>query len=287
MRLVPVALALVLALALTPLWGSGHAQTPEPAPQLETCRAPVLAVERPARAFEAGGSTALLMSIENENGPPVDSVRATLTTTAPPGWTAIPAQRELTMAPSNVTITTLSVTSPNRGSGAGEGNITIFVSFLCTTGEFQRISSANQTIEVSIASFQPPWPLVLTAFSVLAAGVTVLGVRRLRRGIALTTLGDERDVAPGRSVKFTFHIENRRGRPQRLRLDTTGVPAGWAMHLALTDIELEPGEEKTLWAILKAPFHAAPGETVTVGLRLTQAEREIAAAALHARVTGT
>lgn len=291
MRLPPArGLAVALALAALALLGlaaaPAHAQG-EPPPQVEACRPPVLAVEHPARAFEAGGSTALLMAIENENRAPIDSVRATVTTTAPPGWTAIPSQREMTLAPSNVTITTLAVTAPNRGSGASDGNITVFVSFLCTSGEFQRSASASQTLQVSLETFQPPWPLMLSGFAILALGVTVLGVRRLRRGIALTPLGDERDVSPGRSVKFTFHVENRRGKPQRLKLEATGVPEGWALHLALTDVDLEPGEEKTLWAILKAPLHAPPGSDVELTLRLAQGGREVASAPLRARVTGS
>jgi hypothetical protein len=253
-------------------------------PQPEACRAPVLAVQHPPGPFEAGGSMSLRIAVENPNRAPVDSVRATVTTTAPAGWSATPAQRELTLGPQNVSINAMAVTAPNRGSGAGEGNITVLVTFVCSSGDIQTSASAAETIGVTLRAFAPPWPVVLGAFAVLATGVTILGLRRLRRGIAVTTLGDEREVAPGRSVKFTLAVENRRGRPQRLHLRHDGVPEGWAIHLALDTIELEPGEEKLLWAILKAPPHAQHGTEVSVHLRFDAAGREVAAATLRACV---
>jgi len=141
-------------------------------------------------------------------------------------------------------------------------------------------------IAVEIEAFNAPWPLVLGAFAVLAGGVTVLGVRRLRRGVAINAHGKEREVAPGKSVKFTFSVENRRGKPQRLRLVPEGVPEGWTLHMALEGVDLEPGEEKTLWAILKAPFLAQPGQDVTVTLHLEddRGVRDLGHAVLRARV---
>ena len=62
--------------------------------------------------------------------------------------------------------------------------------------------------------------------------------------MAILPLGGEREVAPGRNVKFTFVVENRRGRPQHLDLTASGVPAGWALHLALdrVDFDVRRGE---------------------------------------------
>lgn len=255
------------------------------APQAEACRAPVLAVQQPPGDFDPGSATSLLMAVENPNRAPVASVRATVTTTQPPGWTAVPTQRELTLGPQNVSITSIAITAPNRGSGSGAGNVTVLVTFVCTNGDIQTSASAAETLEVRLRPFQAPWPLVLGAFAVLAGGVTILGLRRLQRGTALVTLGAERAVEPGHNVKFTFLVENRRGKPQRLRLEASGLPENWTIHLALKDVELEPGEEKTLWAILKAPPLAAPGTEVAVQLRL-MGERgaEAASATLHAKV---
>lgn len=271
---------LVLALLLA-LPGAGGQAT-----QSEACRPPVLALQQPPDAFAPGRSMSLLMAIENPNGPPVDTVRATVTTSAPAGWAAIPAQRELTLGPMNVSITALAVTAPNRGSGAVGGNVTVLVTFVCSDEDIQTSASVSDVLTVSLRAFEAPWPVVLGAFLVLAGGVGMLGVRRLRRGVALVPLGDERGVAPGKNVKFTFVVENRRGKPQRLRLASSGVPAGWALHLALEEIDLEPGEEKTLWAIVKAPPHAPPGDVVDVALRLTDVSdgKEAASATLHAKV---
>ena len=252
--------------------------------QPEACRAPVLAVQYPPGPFDAGGSMGLRIAVENPNRAPVDSVRATITTTAPAGWSATPAQRELTLGPQNVSLSAIAITAPNRGSGASGGNVTILVTFVCTSGDIQTSASASETIGVTLRAFSPPWPVVLGAFAILATGVTVLGLRRLRRGVALTAPGGEREVAPGKSVKFTLAVENRRGRPQRLHLLHDGVPEGWALHLALETVELEPGEEKILWAILKAPPQAQHATEVAVQLHLEAAGREVAAATLHARV---
>lgn len=226
------------------------------------------------------------MAIENPNGPPVDNVRASVATTAPPGWTAIPTQRELTLGPSNVSISTLTVTAPNRGSGAASGNITILVTFFCTDGNIQTTAAERVVLPVTLMAFQAPWPLVLTAFALLAGGVGVLAVRRLRRGIAISPRGVDRDITPGRGVKFTFAVENRRGKPQKLRIRSEGVPDGWTIHLALESVDLEPGEEKALWAILKAPITAPPGLDVAVTLHLEDPRggKDAASAVLRARV---
>lgn len=253
--------------------------------QSEACRPPVLAVERPPPYLEPGSTRSLLMAVENPNGPPVDNVRATITTTAPAGWTAVPAQRELTLGSRNSTLFDMAVTAPNRGSGASEGNVTVLVSFVCSSGPFQTTAFASEVLQVTLRPFEAPWPIVLGAFTLLAGGVTVLGLRRLRRGTALIPLGADRDVAPGHNVKFTFVIENRRGKPQRLQLSATGVPEGWTLHLALEKVELEPGEEKTLWAILKAPPLAQAGSEVPIVLHLTgERGAEAASATLHAHV---
>ncbi|HUR69217.1 MAG TPA: hypothetical protein VM370_08220 [Candidatus Thermoplasmatota archaeon] len=272
--------------ALVALLAAGAASAQEPDElQPEACRAPLLEIERPG-GFEPGTSTALLMAVENPNGPPVDNVRATVTTTAPAGWTAIPTQRELTLGPQNTSVTTLVVTAPNRGSGAGGGNVTVLVTFVCTNDDIQTSASSSLSLGVAILAFNAPWPLVLSAFAVLAAGVTVLGIRRFRRGVAINASSQEREVASGKSVKFTFVIENRRGKPQRLRLAPEGVPEGWTLHMALELVDLEPGEEKTLWAILKAPPQAPPGLDVTVTLHLEdeRGARDLGSALLHARV---
>lgn len=271
-------LAILLVLVVAP------AVAQDGGAQAEACRPPVLAVQQPPGAFTPGDAYNLLMAVENPNRAPVESVRATLTTTAPAGWTATPAQRELTLGPQNVSITTLAVTAPNRGSGAGGGNVTILVTFICTSGDIQTSASASESLAVELRAFAPPWPLVLGVFAVLAAGVTILGIRRLQRSVGLVALGDAREVAPGRSVKFTYAVENRRGRPQRLILAASELPPGWTLHLALETLDLEPGEEKNIWIILKAPSQALHGDEVPVRLRLLAGAREVAAADVRARV---
>ena len=253
--------------------------------QGQACQAPILSVQDTPRVLRPGTDYNLLFAIDNPNGPPVDAVRATVTTTAPAGWTAVAAQRDLTLGPKNVSVSALAVTTPNRGTGAAEGNITIVVTFVCTSGDIQTSAFSTETVEVAIEQFQAPWPLVLGGFAILAAGVGVLGVRRLRRGVALSSPAPERAVEPGKSVKFTLLVENRRGKPQSYRLRAEGVPEGWGVHLALADVELEPGEEKHLWAILKAPPHATLGQEVPVALVLADAEgREAARTGLLVRV---
>lgn len=272
--------ALLAALLLGLLMPPAAAQS-----EFRACDRPILEIEEPPPAVPPGETYSLLFAIENPNGESVDAVRATITTTAPAGWTAVPAQRDLTLGPENVSVNALAITAPNRGTGQAEGNITILVTFVCTSGDIQTSAFATRTVPVAIQGFQAPWPVVLGAFAVLAGGVAVLGYRRLRRGVAMGTHVPERPVLPGKSVKFTFVIENRRGKPQSLRLLQQGAPEGWGLHLALTDVELEPGEEKSLWAILKAPALARPGHEVDLLLRLEDAEgREAARMPLRARV---
>lgn len=270
----------VLLLGLLPLAAG------QPPPQLDACRPPLITVQDVPGPFTPGRSAALVFAIENRNGPSVDAVRAAVTTSAPAGWTATPAQRELTIAPNDVAWNALAITAPNRGSGQASGNITLLVTFVCTNGEIQTSASASTGVLVEIQALSVPWPLVLGVFLVLAAGVTALGLRRLRRGVALMARTPERPVEPGKSAKFTVVVENRRGKPQRFTFLAAGVPEGWTAHLALDEVELEPGEEKTLWAILKAPPNAAPGETADVALRLESPKgaRESVATRILARV---
>lgn len=236
--------------------------------QLDACRPPILSFQEVPRPFAPGSSVAIQFAIENPNGPHVDAVRATVTTTAPAGWSATVAQRELTMAPNDWEVDVLALTAPNRGSGQAAGSITLLVTFVCTNGEIQTSASTTQTIDVEISQLSVPWPLVLGAFAVLASGVAILGARRLRRGVSVTVSPEEKPVEPGKSAKFTVTVHNRRGKPQRLTFLATGVPEGWTTHLALEDVELEPGEEKALWVLLKAPPAAIAGTVAEVALRL-------------------
>lgn len=275
--------AVLVAVSLGLLLGALPASAQ--APQAEACRAPVLSVQQAPGVFEPGEAFTLLFAIENPNGPPVEAVRATVTTTAPAGWTAVAAQRDLTLGPRNVTVDVLAITAPTRGTGEPGGNITLHVTFVCTSGDIQTSASARTTVEVQIQGFQAPWPILLGAFALLATGVAFLGFRRLRRSVALLVPQAERPILPGKTTKFVFAVENRRGKPQHLTLVATGVPEGWSLHLALQELDLEPGEEKALWAILKAPPTAEPGTDVPITLRLDgRAAREGASAVLRARV---
>jgi hypothetical protein len=238
------------------------------------------------RSFPPGDAYTLAFAIENPNVAPIDSVRAQIITTAPSGWSVVPAQRELTLGPRNVSFDALTIGAPSRGGGEPAGNITIHVTFVCTTGDTLTASSADAVIPVVLQTFQAPWPVLLTAFSLLAILVAVLGVRRLRRGVAIVPPLVEREVAPGKSVKYTFRVENRRGKPQRFTLLGVGVPEGWSLHLALDEVELEPGEDKSLWAVLKCAPEAQPGAEAAITLRLEspRGAREGTSAILVARV---
>lgn len=256
--------------------------------QDDACRPPVLSFAPAPGPFEPGKSVSYFFGIENANGPPVDVVRATVTTTAPAGWSATAAQRELTLGPRNVSVDVLAITAPNRGAGAPSGNITLLVTFVCTTADIQTSASQSATLEVAIQQFNAPWPIVLGGFLALVVGVSILGIRRLRRGVALIPTPPERPVVPGKSVKFTFLLENRRGKPQKLSFVHGPIPEGWMVHLALDSVELEPGEEKSLWAILRAPPTATPGTDLVVELRLDSPQggpRDGAVATITAKVT--
>jgi hypothetical protein len=276
----------VVALAVVALLAPSLAVGQEAAPAAPpTCRPPLLSLAPAPGPFAPGTSTSLLFAIENTNEPPIEAVHATVTTTNPPGWSATPSQRDVTLGPQNVTIDALAITAPNRGSGQPQGNVTLLVTFVCPQPDVQLSASANATIPVQITQFQAPWPLMVGAFAILAVGVGVLAARRLRRGVGLLPLTPDRAIEPGKSAKFTFNVENRRSKPQRFRVEAAGVPEGWSLHLALEDLELEPGEEKTLWAILRAPPHAKPGEDVAVTLALVApTARESIATRVRAKV---
>jgi hypothetical protein len=278
---------LLLLLALLP----GQAQSAGLQPA-EACRAPQLVPPEPPalEPFEPGGSQRITFAIESRNEATVETVEAVVTTKEPAGWRTTIAPREVTLSSATpFSLTSLEITAPNRGSGAAAGNITLLVTFVCTSGDIATTRSTTRVIEVELKGFEAPWPLVLGGFLVLLAGVAILGVRRLRRGVALSAAAPDRTVEAGKSVKFTFLVENRRGKPQRFAVIALGVPEGWSVHLALEDLALEPGEEKTLWAILKAPATALPGTEADVQLRLEspKAPRESVATRVRVKVVAS
>lgn len=237
-----------------------------------SCGPPLLAFPPAPRNYEPGGAFSIPFAVENPNGH-VEVARADIRVTTPDGWSAVPARRELTLGPHAVQQNVLALTAPTRGTGAPAGNITISVTLVCITGVVQQSSlPAQHVLDVRIRSFEAPWLAVIGVFLVLTAGVTVLGIRRVRKSVLLTPTTPERAIEPGRSAKYTFTIHNRRGKPAEYDLVVGGLPPGWSIHLALDHVALEPGEEKTLWAILKAPPDAPRGEAVPFALRL-QGER--------------
>lgn len=273
--------ALLGLLAASLAAGPAHAQSADVG-----CQEPILTLAQQPPRVTPGHAYNLLYAVENANGPRIEAVRATVTTTAPAGWSAIPAQRDFTLGPRDVAFDVLAITAPNRGAGEASGNITLAVTFVCTSGAVQTSASTSTTIPVRIESFQAPWPIVLTGFLILAAGVTVLGVRRLRRGVALVPLQAERTLEPGKSAKLTLTVENRRGKPQSLAFRALGVPPDWGIHLALSQVDLEPGEEKTLWAIVRAPPTAEHGLVLPITLVLEAAApaRDVATADVRLHV---
>lgn len=271
---------LLVALALTP---TALAQSEG------GCQAPILSMPAPPATYKPGEPYTLPFAIENPNEPPITGVRAQVTSVAPAGWSVVASQSEITLGPRNVSFSSLAITPPSRGGGDDRGNITLHVTFVCTTGDTLTTSSVQRTIPVAMDSFQAPLSIVLVPFAILAFLVLILGLRRLRRGVAIVPGRLEREVEPGKSVKYAFRVENRRGKPQRFTLLGVGVPEGWSLHLALDDVELEPGEEKSLWAVLRCAPEATPGSEATLTLRLEspRGAREGASATLVARVAQT
>jgi len=226
-------------------------------------------------------------AVENRNQPPVEAVLVTVTTTSPSGWTANAAAREFSLGPGNVTFSALEITSPDRGSGAGVGNVSLHVTFVCPRGDVRTTSAADAIVHVRLAQLSAPWPLAVGAVLVLGSAVTVLALRRVRRGVALVPKQRMRTMRPGQSVKFNFDVENRRGRPSRFHLLVEGLPDGWSAHLALDRVDLEPGEEKALWAIVHSPIAVTPGTQVEFQLRLEPLGGGRDHATLHLGVTVT
>ncbi|MEA3201238.1 MAG: hypothetical protein QOE90_2666 [Thermoplasmata archaeon] len=272
-------LALALVLALAPL-GVASAQGQG------GCQSPILAMPQPPASFAPGQSFTLSFAIENVNEAPIKAVRAQVTSVAPAGWSVAASQTEVTLGPKNFTTDALAITAPSRGGGEERGNITLHVTFVCTTGDTLTTSSADATVPVSLEPLTAPSTIVYGALAAVAVLVAILGSRRLRRGVGIVPARLERDVEPGKSVKYVFRVENRRSRPQRLALLGVGVPEGWSLHLALDDVELEPGEEKSLWAVLRCAADAPAGSEATMTLRLEspRGPREGATATLVAKV---
>lgn len=252
----------------------------------ETCQPPSLAFPTARAVYAPGDTYNLPFAIENRNGAEL-RVNATVQVTTPDGWTATPARRFFTIAPETVVHSVLAITAPSRGTGAPAGNITLSVTFTCQTGIVLLTSTpAEHVLGVRIRAFDAPWPLLLGGFALLALGVAIMGVRRLRRSILLSPAERNRGIEPGKSVKFTFSVHNRRGKPASYAVLVGGLPEGWTIHLALNEVDLEPGEEKTLWAIVRAPPTAPVGTQAPFAIRLQglRGPRDAATAHLVAHV---
>lgn len=233
------------------------------------CLPPLIAIPASPWIFDPREPAATIVQIENPNGPPVETVSVSLDVTYPEGWSAVLAQREISMGPNNVTVVGLSMSAPARGVGATEGNITVSAAAACVTGSLitPRVTSAT-SIHVTLAPASAPWFSIVVAIAgVLILTILYFALRVRRGGVRVVCDESEKDVPPSRAVSFPLLVQNRNSRPIVVELAPPDVPKGWSAHLAVAELALEPRREQELWLLVRAPATAKVGEELTLRVR--------------------
>ncbi len=122
-------------------------------------------------------------------------------------------------------------------------------------------ASKALTTSESVTSFadQYKWFLLVGA-----AGIFLLAIVLVRRkkGVEISCAEPTQEVLPGRGASFPVRLLNESSEKDTFFLSTSELPAGWNVLLPVESIELQSGEQDTVWLTVKSPSTARPGERV-------------------------
>ncbi|HVL49241.1 MAG TPA: hypothetical protein VM889_11840 [Candidatus Thermoplasmatota archaeon] len=270
MRASPVLLAVVLLAILAP-----HAAAQAP----NCARVTVSATPDPVYVPRNGGDAALSVVFENAApSPPLPGGEARLkvSVAAPSGWTARIDGQDLTVPSGGRTSLTVAVKAPDGARPEERARIVVSATGSCTFpgGPATPIAlpplstEATAIVESPAPAFGLPADLlpiggVLLALGVVATGAALV-LRRRPGAILAATPEPEKAVRPGRGASFPVTLANR-GRDRDTASCSVGpAPEGWSAFMTTPEVEIGPGETRTLYLMVRAPAGAPEGTEAAV-----------------------
>ncbi|MHB8604424.1 MAG: COG1470 family protein [Thermoplasmatota archaeon] len=248
--------------------GAALAETTPP----RACLPPNIEIQAPPAQIRVGETFILQLSIGNPNlASSAPSVTVHVNATAPAGWAVTPVQPTLSLGPQNVTFDPLTVIAPAAGTGAASGHVSIRVQLQChsATG-LESTSVSTKQFAVAVDQPQVPW-VEVGAFAVGILLVILAWIVLRGRGGGVSVFAEVRakDAPPGKGVSFPIVVQNRRREPNSIKLAVDPVPPGWGAFLALSDIDLDAKEQRSLWLMVTPPADAVPGTELDVRVAVT------------------
>lgn len=252
------------------------------APASAACADVVLTPSADTLVVPPGEARVLRLGIEKDDE---DVSRATLTVSAPPGWSAEASNPTPVLDGRDPVLTSISVVAPERGTGVTEGEVVVAIEVPCDDGP---ATTQRVVVLVQVEPLSPRLLGWLAGLGILGIGA-LLGVGVVSRlaGVGVTSADPDRALAPGQTASFRLVVENKRTVPERVTLAVGALPDGWSVVVPAPQLDLEPREEKEVWLAVRAPTDAVPGAEaeVVVHAALKDEPRRAAAVVLRARVT--
>lgn len=284
----PTLLAIgLLAVAVLP-GPSAVAQLP-PCPQ----SAFTLAVDRATETLVPGDAAVFNVSVANGGNLPA-SVDMTYSQPDAAEWSRSPGTDSFTVGAGQSVAVALTLTAPRSPSAPRTARVGISAVIACQgpVGEVQ-CCTLPASVTATMSATAPP-PTVATgsrldlsaiAFLVLFAAVVAFGgysFLKTRSGVVLECPEPRRDVHPGKGTSFPVRVQNRTQQAQKVMLKLGDLPEGWTPFLAMPEIELAAGEQRSFWLMLRSPRDARPGDHCRMTLRAKLEREEKFAQEIHA-----
>ncbi len=253
-----------------------------------TCGPVSIATTPEEVSLEPGGNATVDVAVTNDGS--LDG-SARLDLSVPQGWDVQPAERTFGLAAGateTVTVTVKASTDADRFSPPY--NLDATASLDC--GAAGASDPATATVGLALdtgggaggTGGDDGGPGLGTAGLVFLGAVAVLTVLgalpwvQSRRALRVEAKEPLLGVEPGEGVSFPVEVENRGKEPDTVRFDMDGVPDGWSAFIAVPSLDLDAGEHRTLWVLVRSPPDARAGDVATVNVHAaseTHSERSV------------
>jgi hypothetical protein len=240
-------------------------------------------VAQASAAVAPGASTTLTVTVANTGNANAAVVVAASVASA--GWRVSPEQADAVVnggqsAPFEFTA--------SAAEGAASQATVNFVAeascqagpLTCPTGQqFCRTSapaSAGLTLAQpegfripGLTDLDVPLEYLVGGLLLLAAAVLLpLLTKRRRGGFVATCPEPLKLLRAGQGVSFPIEVTNRSKSALTVTFDVGKVPDGWSAFMAMPELQVAPGEKRSLWLMVRAPAVAATGARADVSLRV-------------------
>ncbi len=101
-------------------------------------------------------------------------------------------------------------------------------------------------------------------------GVFAMSKRKARGGLSVRAEEVQKKIRPGRGTSFPVALANDGSEDETIMFDVGEAPAGWTAFMAVPEIVLAAGEDRTVWLMVRSPPGAPDGDRaeITVTIRV-------------------